>query len=52
MLFPSPPLLSSTLLLQPVSAILMARYLRSAIRRLDSARAEKMWLDDSVTSAW
>lgn len=38
--------------LQPVSAILMALYLRSAIRRLGSASAEKMWLDDSVMSAW
>lgn len=35
----------------PVSAIPMALYLRSAIRRLGSASAEKMWLDDSATSA-
>lgn len=45
------PLLYSPLL-QPASAILMAQYMRCAIRRLDSARAKKMWLDDSVTSAW
>lgn len=38
--------------LQPVSAILMDPYLKSAVRRLDSASAEKMWSDDSVTSAW
>lgn len=36
----------------PVSAMLMALYLRSAIRRLDGASAKKMWLDDSVTSAY
>lgn len=35
----------------PASAILMALYLKSAIRRTASASAEKMWLDDSVMSA-
>lgn len=41
-----------SLFLQPVSAILMDRYLRTAIRKPDSASAGKMWSDGSVTSAW
>lgn len=37
---------------QLVSVTLMAPYLRSAVRRLASAGAKKMWLDESVIIAW
>lgn len=37
---------------QHVSVMLMAPYLRSAVRRLASAGAKKMWLEESVISAW